>query len=355
MLRFILIGLMSTMLSLASLYSVAADNDKAGDLCPDANILSTVIDGMCWSCLLPIRLAGIGGDAPNGAASSKPFCMCADELGVPEWGIPLGFFQPSRIVSFSPTPYCMPSFGVRLADDNTRAGQGRTETAIDDTETSFFHYKYWVYPVMQMIEMFSNADCTYDGATTLDLAYFSEADPLYQDDLLAFVMFPETVIFANPIATSICTADCAQILAGGEVVENYFCAGCSGNLYPMTGNNQYSDDPVRGTSLLTTRLMATLHRRGQALLTMGNHMIQDSCEPNYAPMLPKTQYRASMLYPVREASSQPTGGGESSIPLSTGCCHKLGDSVLKWGNGRLVPGREAFVYLMYSWNDCCLR
>lgn len=100
MVRFFLIGLMSTMISMASLYSVAADNDKAGDLCPDANILSTVIDGMCWSCLLPIRLAGIGGDAPKGAASSKPFCMCADELGVPEWGIPLGFFQPSSSYLF---------------------------------------------------------------------------------------------------------------------------------------------------------------------------------------------------------------------------------------------------------------
>lgn len=340
-------------ITLSSYMSLAAENDMAGDLCPNANILTSIIDGMCWSCLLPIRLAGIGGDAPEGAASPTAFCMCTDRAGVPEWGLPMGFFQPTRIVSFSPTPYCMPSFGVRLADDNTRAGQGRTETAMDDTETSFFHYKYWVYPVMQMIEMFANADCTYDRATTLDLAYFSEADPLYQDDLLAFVMFPETVIFANPIATGICTADCAQTLAGSEVVENYFCAGCSGNMYPMTGNNQYSDDPIRGTSLLTTRLMATLHRRGQARLTMGNHMTQGSCEPEYAPMIPKTQYRTSMLYPSREASADPTGGG--SVPVNDGCCHKLGDSVLKWGNGRLVPGREAFVYLMYSWNDCCLR
>lgn len=343
------------LLTISSLQPLKA-SPMAGDLCPNANVMASIIDGICWSCLLPIRLAGVGGgsDVPNGASSSSAFCNCLDDLGVPEIGMPLGFFQPSRIVSFSPTPYCMPSFGTRLSNDNSRAGQGKTETAIDDTETSFFHYKYWIFPVMQMIEMFANADCTYDPMTTLDLAYFSEADPLYQSDMLSFVLAPETAIFANPIATSICTADCATIMAGGEVEANYFCAGCSGNMYPLTGNNQYSDDPIRGTDLLTTRLMAGLHRKGQALKTMGDHMTSGSCEPEYAPMIPKPQYRVSMLYPVREASSTPPAHG-NNVPSPSGCCHKLGDSTLKWGNGRLIPGKEAYVYLLYSWMDCCLR
>lgn len=346
--------LVAGLIAFSSLQPVQA-SQMGGDLCPNANILSSIINGICWSCLLPIRLAGVGGsDVPSGAASSSAFCSCLDDAGLPEIGMPLGFYQPSRIVSFSPTPYCLPSFGTRLSDDNSRAGQGRTETAIDDKETSFFHYKYWIFPVMQMIEMFANADCTYDPMTTLDLAYFSEADPLYTSDMLAFVLAPETAIFANPIATSICTADCATIMAGGSIEANYFCAGCAGNMYPLTGNNQYSDDPIRGTDLLTTRLLAGLHRKGQALKTMGNHMTSGACEPEYAPMIPKPQYRASMLYPVREASSTPPFHG-NNVPAAGGCCHKLGDSTLKWGNGRLIPGREAFVYLMYSWNDCCLR
>ncbi|WP_435000202.1 TraU family protein (plasmid) [Vibrio scophthalmi] len=367
MLRKWMLGCASALLFWAMSISMAAasdgKNDMAGDLCPNADILSKTIDGVCWSCLLPIRLAGIGGNPPDGAADSKFMCNCMGRDGMPEIGMPLGFFQPQRIVSFSPTPYCMPSFGVRLSDDNTRSGQARTSNTHERGETSFYHYKYWQYPLMAMIEMFMNADCTYDSAQTIDLAYFSEADPLYQDDMLAFLMAPESVIFANPVATSICTADCAALMAGGEIEENYFCAGCSGNLYPMTGRTQTNDDPIRVTSLLTTRLLAMLHRRGQALLTMGDHMIEDSCEPKYAPMLPKTQYRASMLYPKQEAASVDVpmmgdGAGGTSNGFGAqpdGCCHKLGDSVLKWGNNKLRPGQEAYIYMLYRWNDCCLR
>ncbi|WP_299021316.1 TraU family protein [uncultured Photobacterium sp.] len=347
-------------------------SDLTGDLCPNGNVIAGIIDQMCWSCLLPIRLAGVGGDKPSGSASDRPMCMCLDEGGVPELGMPVGFYQPSRLISFSATPYCMPSFGARLSDDNSRAGRATTPGSLEKTESSFFHYKYWTYPLMAMINMFVNNDCSYDQLSTMDLAFFSEADPLYQDDMLAFLLAPESIIFANPVATALCTADCAATIAGNEIEEMYFCAGCSGNLYPLTGHVITNDDPVRTTSLLTTRVMATLHRRGNALLTMGNHMTTGECKPKYAPMLPKTQYRVSMLFPVPEAAGNVSGlegagdtsatdqsgdaqAAPSSFPTVGRCCHKFGESVMKWGLGRNVPGKEHFVYLLYRWNDCCLR
>ncbi|MGR5159753.1 TraU family protein [Vibrio owensii] len=378
--------LFSFLLAVALTFSVVANaladdpvSDLSGDLCPDANVISGIMDQICWSCLLPIRLAGIGGDKPAGAASDRPFCACLDEAGLPEIGMPLGFFQPARLLSFSATPYCMPSFGTRLTNDNTRMGIAATEAPVETTQLSFFHYKYWIYPVMAMINMFTNSDCSYDAMASLDLAYFSEADPLYSDDLLSFLLAPESVLFANPVATSICTAECATIMAGGEIEETFFCAGCNGNLYPLTGNVQTNDDPIRTTSLLTSRVLASLHRRGQARLTMGDHMTSGSCEPEYAPMVPKTQYKVSMLYPVAEArgnvdgmigsnesggatlpgdASTPAGDGQTQIgafPSVGNCCHRLGESVLKWALNRNIPGKEHPVYLLYRWNDCCMR
>ncbi|MGR5096605.1 TraU family protein [Vibrio maritimus] len=350
----------------------------AGDMCPDANVLAGIIDQVCWSCLLPVKIAGLG-DSPEGSASSNPFCACFDEdLGLPEVGMPIGFFQPARIVSFSATPYCMPSFGSRLSDDVTSLGNAGTADTQSVDDKSFFHYKYWTYPLMSMIQMFTNADCNNTSATTLDLMYFSEVDPLYNSDMLAFLMAPESIVFANAVAQSICTADCATLMAGGEIEQNFFCAGCAGNLYPLTGTSTTSDDDmVRNTELLTTRLLATLHRRGQAWLTMGNHMVSGSCEVQYAPTLPKTQYRSSMLFPVPEAQNTQVSfvdGANSSVgSVNEGnsvqvpnyqdnrevfdqkCCHKLGETTWKWGLNRTRPGNDAFVYLLYQWNDCCLR
>lgn len=362
-------------------------NELGGDLCPNANIAKGIITDICWSCLLPIRLSGIGGEKPAGAASDSAFCLCKDKDNIPQIGMPLGFFQPSRIVSFSPTPYCMPSFGTRLVntDPGHLTGVAKTDEPVEVEQTSFFHYKYWTFPLMQMLQMFTNADCSYDTFPAWDLAYFSEADPLYTDDMLSFLLFPESILFANPVALAVCTAECAAIAAGQEVEETFFCAGCNGNLYPMTGTVQTNDNPVRVTSLLTTRLLGVLHRRGQAMLTMGDHMTSGSCEPNYAPMIPKTQYRVSMLYPVPEArgnvkpivnssnsspedagvggTSPPAGQGDAGngqtsaarFPLNDKCCHRLGDSIFKWGLQRNIPTKEHFVYLIYRWNDCCLR
>ncbi|UJF20229.1 TraU family protein (plasmid) [Vibrio sp. SS-MA-C1-2] len=349
----------------------ATENELAGDMCPDANILSGIIDRMCWSCLLPIRMAGIG-DAPTGAAPDSPFCMCFDEaLGLPEIGLPIGYFEPSRLVSYSPTPYCMPSLsGSRLSDDITLLGNLGTESTQEMDDKSFMHYKYWIYPIMQIIGMFTNADCPTGPSNTIDLAFFSEVDPLYGNDFLNFLMFPESIVFANPIAQSICTADCAALMAGAEFEQNYFCASCAGNLYPMTGTVTTSDDDaVRNTELLTARLLGVLHRRGQAWLTMGDHRTSGTCEVEYAPMLPKTQYRSSMLYPVPEAQNTTVEmmDGASSVGNSTEnnsqtttiydqeCCHKLGESTWKWGNNRTRPSKNAYVYLIYQWNDCCLR
>ncbi|MEZ8029239.1 TraU family protein [Enterovibrio norvegicus] len=351
----------------ASAAADGATSDLGGDLCPDAQVFNRLFDKFCWSCLLPIRLAGIGGNPPEGAAKGKPFCACMDNNGVPEIGMPVGFFMPFRMLEFSPVPYCMPSMGVKLTDDYSRLGQVRAADPIDKTEKSFLHYKYWIFPLMFMLNMFTNADCMFDPFQTMDLAYFSESDPLYQDDMLAFLLAPETVVFANPVATSICAADCANIIAGGEVEFNYWCAGCQGNLYPMTGNAIYNDDPLGVTSLLTTRILAGLHRKGLALETMGNDMISGTCEPEYVPMLPKTQYRASMIYPVAEANGSssdgmgqekdPDGGqapGESIVPIKD-CCHKLGQSTLRWGLGRNTPGKEHHIYMLYRWTDCCVR
>lgn len=121
----------------------------------------------------------------------------------------------------------------------------------------------------------------------------------------------------------------------GEVSDAmWWCAGTWGTMYPLSGHEP-NMGIVKNTSLLGARAVAALHRRGLAYRTMGDDTL---CEGRIDPMLPKSQYRWSMLFPRPEAEST----------------HLTGESVLKWGTARTIPGfGEDAIYILWRWNDCC--
>ena len=97
---------------------------------------------------------------------------------------------------------------------------------------------------------------------------------------------------------------------------------------------------------------------------MGNDVL---CAGVIDPMIPKTQYKMSMLFPVPEASSTArvlkpatsSGTGNSQIDnyqYTQGCCHNIGVPTMLWGEWRSIPGSgEDFVYQLWRWTDCCVR
>ena len=202
--------------------------------------------------------------------------------------------------------------------------------------------------------------------------YLSEVDPLWHNDLLALLLNPEAIIFSNPIAQAYCSADCIRATADAPVESSFPCAGCDGNLYPLTGFVHPQPDQVAATSLISQRAIASLHRKGLAKKTMGE---EAQCEPQWAPMTPRSQYRFSMLYPVPEASTDPVpqfemdgeitgnsppraGKGQEITPFDQ-CCHPMGMSTARWCvpvGGRKRPGKDkTFLYLIWNYRDCCVR
>ena len=187
----------------------------------------------------------------------------------------------------------------------------------------------------------------------LDLLTMSEIDPLWSNDLLTFVLNPESVVFANPLALAWCMADCVATTLKSESEKNYFCAGCDGLIYPHTGNIHGVTDPVQNSNLLLQRQLASLHRRGLAEKTMGE---EEMCESSYSYFIPRSQYRVSMLYPVPESKNSrplftpPAQGGGSSSPSNfiptEDCCHRLGESVHQWSTlkGPVQTGQRNYVF-----------
>ena len=66
------------------------------------------------------------------------------------------------------------------------------------------------------------------------------------------------------------------------------------------------------------------------------------CGGSIYPMIPKSQYKMSMLFPIAEASGK--------------CCHPIGQSTFLWGEWRNIPAvGEDFVYMLWRYTDCCLN
>jgi conjugal transfer pilus assembly protein TraU len=347
--------------------------------CPDANILTNVFDQVCWDCFLDsVSLMGVStGREPEGASNNGPLCSCSDALGVPEIGFPMSFWSPQKINEVVTTPWCSPALGgIKLQDTLTGLGYSDTSSRGDSSPSAFYQYHYFSYPLMTMLGMLVMPSCS-DGYMDFDLMYLSEVDPLHNNDLLALLLNPESLIMANPAGVAWCSIDCATTTADAQREEFYGCAGCDGFLYPLTGNVPAQKDPVAGSSLITQRVLAGLHRKGLADKTIGDEAM---CGTSYFPTIPRSQYKFSMIYPVPEAGSADTlawatSQNESDQSINTredlagtsgldsdafkDCCHPMGMSTARWCTpygGRTRPGKDnAYLYMIWNYRDCCVR
>lgn len=308
--------------------------------CPDSEFISgRLITDICWSCVFPVRIASLtigGGDVPPGAVDD-PLCLCFDNHGIPEPGITMSFWEPSRAVELVRFPGCSMALGgvvLPLGDWRSLGTEG--DHVFDDSDLVYYHYHTYAFPLLSMLELFTNRNCS-DGYLDLDLIMLSELDPTWNNPELAFFQHPEAAYVANPIAQAACAVDAAAATAGFPLDEMFWCAGAWSALYPFSGNEFAEGSFAQNTSLLMARSLAVSHRRGLSWRTKGSDTL---CRPTIDPLFPKTQYKASMFFPVAEAEDN----------------HVIGESDWTWGLHRHIPGfGEDALYVVWRWQDCCLR
>ncbi|MTJ94352.1 MAG: conjugal transfer protein TraU [Desulfovibrio sp.] len=337
----------------------ASSGTSKDPTCPDGELLSAkLITDICWSCIFPIQVGGVklfGGDNPVPIeAADDAICACNNANDVPTLGITLGMWQPAQVMEIVRGPGCAPALGGITLPLGNAYFRGTTGHGVHSgQEKAFYHYHKYAFPLLAILELFTAPHCFGDGFMDFDLVYVSEVDPTWNNDELAFFADPEAALTANPIAAAACIGDAA--MAAADQVSNvmYWCAGSWGLLYPFSGQMDANGSMPRKTSLLATRAIAALHRRGLAWQTMGNGAV---CKAYIQPMFPKDMYRMSMFYPSNEGSgtaSIPSGGG-SGQTLSTIGSHPIGQSTVMWGSWRSWPitGEDA-LYIIFRWNDCC--
>jgi conjugal transfer pilus assembly protein TraU len=195
---------------------------------------------------------------------------------------------------------------------------------------------YYVYPLFYLLELLGDFIC-FEQAS-FDLAYMTEIDPTWNDDTLAALVYPETVVFDFPLAQVACAADCVAATAALPLDQLFWCAGCNGSMYPMTGNIGNSDTMDQSMRLAAERMVFKMHRTALAWGTMGD---QGLCGKYIMPIMRKQQYRLQMVNPVAATTGryacQPPGGS-TAVQLTSHTYPVVGEDV---------------GYLLWRKRNCC--
>ena len=294
------------------------------------------ITDICWSCLFPITIAGIkivDGDpdtaAPKFPLAPLPVCACLRPgIPAPVPGIPIGFWEPVRLVDVTKSPMCMVGLGGISLGSSPQKGYK------EDGVGAFYHVHWYIYPVLYWLELLLDFVCI--EASSVDIAYMTEFDPLWGDDVKTSILNPEALLFANPIAMAACTVDCLTSSVGLSNDSMFWCAGCQGCLYPMSGTTTYHNGGVGTAQLTVTKFIAKMHRQ---LMLWGYYGSAGLCGKYPMPVIKKSQYRMQMVYPIPETSS----------------CKRIGQTEVLWQAGKEYPiWGEDFTFLIWRKRDCCL-
>lgn len=303
----------------------------------------------CWGCLGPINIGGLSigkGLTPKKRDiknPSSPVCACS-KLGqpIPIPGISIGFWEPVRMVDITRTPYCMVNLGgIALGNDAKKISSYARGYDKRATHSSFYHVHYYVYPLIYWLELITDFMCL--EQSTFDVAYMSEFDITWNDSKLQSLLNPEAILFGNPLAQAACGLDCASATASTAIDSMFWCAGCHGNMYPFSGANADHIGGVQNSSLLTTRIIAKMHRIGLAQETSTTDASINGaiCKKSRALKIKKSQYKLQMINP--KSSSDGIG------------CWPLGLSDMAYSAFKEYPyDGQDWGYLIWRKKNCCL-
>ncbi|AKM12207.1 conjugal transfer pilus assembly protein TraU [Croceicoccus naphthovorans] len=299
------------------------------------------ITDVCWSCLFPLSIGGLAiwkGSRPDPKNPSFPLCACGSPI--PRIGISVGFWEPVRLVDVTNKAWCFPNLGgIRLNpgfDIGNGHVQGRSQVGGKTQNSSQWQAHYYVYPLLYWMEILTDFLCF--EQTTFDVAYVTELDPLWQDSALTSIINPEVALFANPVATAACAADCVAATARLPIDQMFWCAGCNGGMYPLNGHVAAHVTPVQASRLVAERKLYKMHREALAWGTMGSKAL---CHKYLMPVMRKQQYRLQMTNPI------PTVKGRYA-------CAPIGATTIIPHTGKSFPVKgEDFGYLVWRKRNCC--
>lgn len=317
-------GIINRACSICLLLLLCAVNTEGSDACKGNTV--NPINDICWECMFPARIGtmnfGRAGDTLPGGEVGAPVCACVSS-GKATLGVKVAFWEHAYLVETVKTPWCMPALGSELKTDlgALQAGVNRSQ-AQTDGETSYASQQvhWYKFPVWTMLDMFWDFPCISDFA--FDLAYPTEVDPTWQDDLLSFILNPEALLFGNPVTQLSCMADSVAASAGAPIDPLFWCQGSWGGSYPLNGSSN-TTNPNHLNAQMAGRMIYKLAREN---LLFDTAMDPQGCKimGTLTPIWNKSNYRLQPMRPRKKNECLPIGrtdflwGSALNPPLGTG-------------------------------------
>lgn len=315
------------------------------------------ITDVCWECLGPITLGstilaqGNGGSSSSGPEGplpfgqppskkkdfgnpSNPICACSNP--VPRIGLAIGFYEPARAVDVTRTPWCFPNLGGLQIDVGVGYKGGAKRNVGPEGRLDVQHVHWYVYPLLSILNIATEALCLQPSG--FGLGYVTELDPLWRSDALSLIIHPEAGLFANLPAQLVCAADCAAATADLPVPELFWCQGCHGSTYPVTGNLNHTNGEGHSAILAAERMTFKLHRQLIEWKTSGEDVL---CNSKPMPIVDKRQYRYQLVNPKALTKGRYT-------------CPPTGSSTVFWDRSITTPvTAKDFGFLVWRKRNCC--
>ena len=298
-----------------------------------------------WNDFFPLTIMGMQ-MGPNGNPPEMyvpPICVCPGAFGIPSPGIGVSYWQPTYIAEVERNAGCAPSLGGGVSlfsgyslENSEQAYTGSDGGTSESSQSTRMQIHWYKYPLFSFFSAFNDLGCRSSGGFAL--AYATEIDPTWQNDLWAGLYSPEAGLFANLPANTACIADAIAANVAYPIDALFWCAGSWGNVYPFSGNSNESQTPFQVDNLELAKFIARLAREGLAWQTIGPSTI---CGAHVNPIWIKSQYRVDEVYPVVTRGS----------PLVVGALP------FKQVPGLLTntPVNTSMVDLIWQGRECCVR
>ncbi len=337
-------SLIKTLL-VASLTLLGSSQTTEAASCTTAGLLAPITD-MNVNNIFPISLAGqtivTAGGARNCSAikSGGYNCLCPGRLfGLPTPGIMMTMHMPTYVAEVQGEAGCSPLLGTKLTtayDHRSTASDnpGASTTGDDYASTRQIH---WLeYPVFSLLEILKDSICLQSGSV-LDIAYMTEFDSLWQNDIWAAVVAPEGALFANYAANSSCVIDTVSASFNRCPMDAMpWCVGKASS-YPWSATQYNQTDHTEGAVKVLQKFLQRQTRLGLLRRTVG---ADAKCSPVISPVMARSQWRIDLIHPNPKRSGKPI---------------VLGTDNHVWGTPGAVPFDESSVYLIWQGMQCCLH
>ncbi|MGB3224813.1 MAG: TraU family protein [Desulforhopalus sp.] len=222
------------------------------------------------------------------------------------------------------SPVLGESIGSSLIDE--LGGKNKSSDAVDvANESTFAQAHGYLLPLMYGICNRSDYGM-----------WWSEYDPMWQNDELSAIIHPEAMLYANKAMQMACMADAAAVNLGHTLDFMPWCVGSSGSAYPMTGHVD-NDNIVQANNTVASRLIYKLNR-----IMMICDPAENLCGCNYTLVWVKSHYKMHVVRPADRSPAYPVGKSASF-----------------YGSGLNPPYRgdkgsnDEFLWVVYRKQKCC--